>query len=74
MSARERLTAWSLPVATTCTFALCVYRAATQGIVHDEALTFNWFPSPERTLGQFDANNHVLNTLLIKLAISASRA
>jgi hypothetical protein len=52
-------------------FAVCVYRAFTQCITYDEALTwdeylngpFSWI------FTKFDANNHFLNTLLIGISI-----
>ena len=49
-------------------FAANVYRARTQSFTADEALTYNNYVSaPLRaTLTDYDANNHVLNTLLEK--------
>jgi hypothetical protein len=49
-----------------------VYRAATQSITHDEALTYLWFAQyPWKYLfSVFDANHHVLNTILVKISIS----
>ncbi|MEK7753337.1 MAG: glycosyltransferase family 39 protein [Acidobacteriota bacterium] len=51
-------------------FAANVYRARTQSFTADEALTYNNYVSaPLRaTLTDFDANNHVLNTLLEKVS------
>ena len=50
--------------------AVVVHRAATQSITCDEALTDQWFVStPWRELTRwFDANNHVLFTLLSKVS------
>jgi 4-amino-4-deoxy-L-arabinose transferase-like glycosyltransferase len=52
-------------------FATNVYRAATQSITSDEAFTYNHFvrPSLKVTLGIYDANNHILNTLLAKISL-----
>ncbi|HYF50946.1 MAG TPA: hypothetical protein VEJ63_16140 [Planctomycetota bacterium] len=50
--------------------ALNVYRAATQSITHDEALTYTW-----NFVGELDtvlfptANNHILHTLLARLSL-----
>lgn len=53
-------------------FAVCCYRAAHQAIIIDEATTFNKFVSgPWRKLfGRYDANNHILSSLLIKLTVT----
>ncbi len=53
-------------------FAANVYRARTQSFTADEARTYNDFVSkPWRaTLVEYDANNHVLNTLLAKLSVA----
>ncbi len=48
-------------------FAFAVYRAKTQAIAHDEALTYLWYL--DGGVGQifkFDPNNHILLTLLAK--------
>jgi 4-amino-4-deoxy-L-arabinose transferase-like glycosyltransferase len=52
-------------------FAANVYRAATQSITTDEAFTYSHFVRPplKETLGIYDANNHVLNTLLTKASL-----
>jgi uncharacterized membrane protein len=50
-------------------WAVCVYRAVTQSIVHDEALTYQLYlvrPCPEM-FRVFSANHHFLNTLLMYL-------
>src|SRR5262249_42357713 len=48
-----------------------VYRAATQSIVHDEALTYNWFVAgPPIPAPGIAINNHVLNTQLARHAIA----
>lgn len=51
-------------------FAANAYRARTQSFTADEALTYNNYVSaPLRaTLTDYDANNHVLNTLLEKVS------
>jgi hypothetical protein len=53
--------------------AFCAYRAATQSIVHDEAFTYlNFVDGPwSKTWELFDANNHILHTLLVKLSVLA---
>ncbi len=48
-------------------FGFAVFRASTQAISHDEALTYLWFlDGGVDKLLHFDANNHVLFTLLAK--------
>ncbi len=49
-------------------FVVCVYRAATQSLVHDEALTFRlYIAGPVGSIFQsYDPNHHFLNTLLMK--------
>ena len=56
-------------------FAANVYRAATQSITTDEGLTYNLFVHPQLkdTLHIYDANNHVLNTLLTKVSLTVLR-
>ncbi len=51
---------------------ICAYRAATQSIVHDEALTYQlYLATPLSSIFQvFDANNHFLNTLLMRFSTS----
>ncbi len=51
---------------------VCAWRAATQSIVHDEALTYQLYlagPAGE-IFHHFDANNHFLNTLLMRVSTS----
>jgi 4-amino-4-deoxy-L-arabinose transferase-like glycosyltransferase len=52
-------------------FVSNIYRAATQSITSDEAFTYNHFVHPrlKETLNVYDANNHVLNTLLTKISL-----
>ena len=54
-------------------FGTNVYRAATQSITTDEAFTYSHFVHPRWSalLGSYDANNHVLNTLLAKIGLTA---
>lgn|GEM_PF-2170686 len=49
-----------------------VYRAQKQSITIDEAFTFNEFVAPpfSQTMGSYDANNHILFTLLAKFTTS----
>jgi hypothetical protein len=51
---------------------VCLYRAITQSIVHDEALTYGlYIHAPYSQIFQlFSANHHFLNTLLMKLSVS----
>ena len=53
-------------------FAVCEYRAATQSIVHDEALTYQlYLAGPAANLfNYFDANHHFLNTVLMRVTTS----
>jgi len=52
-------------------FSTNTYRAATQSITADEAFTYNNFVWPRvfTSLSTFDANNHLLYTLLAKLSV-----
>ena len=51
-------------------FAVSVYRAVTQSIVYDEALTWElYIAGPFSAIfHHFDANHHFLNTLLMRLS------
>jgi hypothetical protein len=51
-------------------FAVCVYRAATQSLAHDEALTYRIFlAGPASNIFTFyDANHHFLATILMRLS------
>lgn len=52
-------------------FCTNVYRAATQSIAHDEALTYQWFlrgPVSEAWT-KYNANNHILHTYLCRISI-----
>ena len=53
-------------------FGLSVYRAATQSITTDEAFTYLHFVTQRLAglLAPYDANNHVLNSLLARLSIA----
>lgn len=57
-------------------FAVNVYRAATQSITADEAYAYDRFVRPpiREVLAQYDANNHVLYTLLAKRSVGLFRA
>ena len=64
-----RFTRLLLIVAGAALFAATVYRAATSAFTHDEALTYAGFtyePAWAR-----DANNHLLNTWLMRLCAAA---
>ena len=49
-----------------------IYRAATQSITHDEAVTYQRYASGPlyQFISSSDANNHVLHSLLCRLAVS----
>ena len=51
-------------------FLVCVYRAITQSITFDEALTWQlYILGPVKNIFQhFDANHHFLNTVLMRLS------
>jgi hypothetical protein len=53
--------------------AYCVYRGVHQSIVHDEALTFLNYSSRGFSAGYltYDANNHILYTLLTTASVQA---
>jgi hypothetical protein len=53
-------------------WVVCLYRAVTQSIVHDEALTYQLYLAgpPSQMFRVFDANHHFLNTLLMYLCVS----
>lgn len=53
-------------------FCFHVWRAATASITTDEAFTFNEFVAPPllQVLTTYDANHHVLHSLLCKVSIS----
>lgn len=52
-------------------WCVCVYRAATQSITHDEAFTFELYLTrgTRWIFTYFDANNHLLATLLMKASV-----
>ena len=54
-----------------CLWAVCVYKAATVAISADEAYTYNRSVSQPipRLWDTFDANDHVLHTLLCKVTV-----
>src|SRR5215469_152592 len=51
---------------------VCGYRAATQSITHDEALTYaNYLVLPfSQLFNYYDANHHFLNTVLMHFSTS----
>ena len=65
------LLCWSAIVLLAGLFAANVYRAATQSLTIDEAFTYHLYLAKNlRTiLTEYDANNHVLYTLLAKLSV-----
>ncbi|MGJ5813306.1 hypothetical protein [Paludibaculum fermentans] len=66
-----RWTRWT-GVLLMAVFCFHVWRAATAAITTDEAFTFNEFVAPPllQVLTSYDANHHVLHSLLCKAAIS----
>jgi hypothetical protein len=64
----ELLAAAAFTIART---GLCVYRAATQSLVHDEAFFFEHFVDGPwaRLWSLYDASNHVLYTVLARLSV-----
>ena len=55
-------------LALLCAGVFCVaaWRAAALSVTCDEASTYNWFLVAPGSYFNYDANNHLLNTLLIK--------
>src|SRR5579862_576262 len=53
--------------------AVCAYRAAQQSLTIDEAFSYNDFISGpwSRMWGRYDANNHILYSILAKLSVRA---
>lgn len=53
-------------------WVVCLYRAITQSIVHDEALTYELYVAApfSRMFSYYDANHHFLNTLLMRLSVA----
>ena len=53
-------------------WVVCVWRAATQSVVHDEAFTYGFYlAGPASAIfTHFDANHHFLNTLLMLVSTS----
>jgi len=49
-----------------------IFRASSQAILHDEAVTYNLFASPGllTLFARFDSNNHTLNTFFVWLSTS----
>ena len=62
---------WAAIVLLTGLFAANVYRAATQSLTIDEAFTYQLYLAKNlrAILTEYDANNHVLYTLLAKLSV-----
>jgi hypothetical protein len=62
----------ALKVYLASLWLVCLYRAITQSIVHDEALTYQLYLAgpAARIFDLFDANHHFLNTLLMKVSVS----
>ncbi|HEV2690858.1 MAG TPA: hypothetical protein VGV35_20020 [Bryobacteraceae bacterium] len=65
---RLRLPARLTLLLLAAVFALCVYRAATQAIVLDEAFTYTYFVKPPfaQMMTTYNTNDHIPNSLLAK--------
>ena len=52
-------------------FVVNVYRAATQSITHDEAVTYAWYVAGpiSAITDMIDANNHLLYTILARISV-----
>lgn len=52
-------------------FAINIYRASTQSVTHDEALTYELFVGQPWSIvfNSFDANHHVLHTIVCKVFV-----
>lgn len=65
---------WRLAAASLlgALFLVNVYRAATQSITHDEAVTWQWFLNGPFSLvfGSQEGDHHPLHTLLCKITVS----
>lgn len=72
MPGRFRLEKFFAIACALARFGICCYRAVHQSIIVDEATTYNKFVSgPWRKLfGRYDANNHILSSLLIKVSVT----
>ena len=67
----RRMSAAGIAVIFAGVMALSVWRAATQSVVHDEALTYNWFAGrPLIQMFNYDANHHI-HTWLVRASVSA---
>jgi hypothetical protein len=73
VSRAGNLTAIYFWLLVVCRLVFCVYRATRQSITHDEAFTYLTFVKVPIFIAvdAFDANNHILHTLLCKLSVSA---
>ena len=62
---------WALWALLLGILVLNVYRAGTQSLTVDEAFTYNSFVAPpaNEAFDNYDANNHVLNTVLCRLSV-----
>jgi hypothetical protein len=62
---------WTLWALFSGLLVLNVYRAGTQSLTVDEAFTYNSFVAPPANVAfaNYDANNHVLNTVLSRLSV-----
>ena len=68
---RSRMRSTLVKILLASLWCVCVYRAVTQSIVHDEALTFELYLArgTRWIFKYYDANNHFLNTLLMRATV-----
>src|SRR5579864_4731343 len=69
---RVRLPARLTLALLAAVFALCVYRAATQAIIIDEAFTYIYFVAPplSEVMTTYNTNDHIPTSLLAKITTS----
>jgi hypothetical protein len=76
MTSRGRLWLAFPALLAAALFALNVYRAATQSVVIDEAMTYTEFVATplSRVLSTYEANNHILHSLLCRVSTGLAGA
>ena len=65
------LEGWAALLFALARTGVCAYRAATQSVVHDEALTYVGYVSGpwSNVYAPYFSNNHILFTILSRLSI-----
>jgi hypothetical protein len=76
MATRERLWVAFAAALAAALFVLNVYRAATQSVVIDEAMTYTEFVAPPLSdfFSKYEANNHILHSLLCRISTGLAGA